>query len=696
MNITRTYKYILILALSALIRMDVQADTLKVASAENSLLIHESVNYFTDADQIYLVNDVIGNNDLKTLKYKYKKQNFGFYRGTVWNKFSLKNTSNSFQTFFLEAFHASLNQGILYQHNGNRVVSIQKAGDNVNPDERPLSYRSPIYVIKLKPGETANFVYEAINGGDVLNGYFKLWSLDDFGKHIYLEQYFLGGYFNIMLLILLVFLFFFLIIIKDKTFTIYACYVICLFCFQFTLDGFTSQFLFDNPWLNEVLVMVGAGLAIFFVTRYTMAVLETKTKLPLLHKIFRFIGIYVIIEVFLSIIGTAEVYHATLISNNIVSVCTGLLIISAIFYTKAKGNKVDFYFTLALLITISFVIIFVLRNFNILDSNIITDNALKFGSFFEIVFLSVSTVNRYKNLQVEKEQAQQVVLKNLQEVNEYKDSLNQQLEIEVEERTKLINDQKIEILSKNNNLTDSIEYAKKIQEAALTPLRTVQTLLPKSFVFLKPKDIVSGDFYWVEFSKQKVFFSVIDCTGHGVPGAFMSILGNNYLNQAISLDYSDPGNILNFIAQLNQKSLHQNKNDFINDGLSISLCAINNNVLEFSGAHQQAFIVRKNQLIHLNGDRRPIGYMNDKRLFETQKMQLEKNDMIYLFSDGIVDQFGGEKGKKLGVKAFTEFLCTIAHKPESEQNILIQNMIGSWQGKTPQVDDICVMGVRIS
>ena len=282
------------------------------------------------------------------------------------------------------------------------------------------------------------------------------------------------------------------------------------------------------------------------------------------------------------------------------------------------------------------------------------------------------------------------------------------LEQKVEERTAEVVRQKQEIEMQKikmevlfNHVTDSIRYAKRIQEAILPPNHLIKSLLPESFVFYKPKDIVSGDFYWIEQLGSKVFFAAVDCTGHGVPGAFMSIVGHNQLKQVITrLSDPHPAGVLDELSKGLSESLHQNYDgSTAKDGMDLSLCSIDyeKKELEFSGAFNPLYLVRDGEMQEIKANKFPIGIFlgREARNFTNHKIGLMKDDMIFIFSDGYADQFGGPKGKKFMANQFRNLLLGIHKLSMEDQKKELERALEEWKGPEEQVDDILVMGVRI-
>ncbi len=261
--------------------------------------------------------------------------------------------------------------------------------------------------------------------------------------------------------------------------------------------------------------------------------------------------------------------------------------------------------------------------------------------------------------------------------------------------------QKIEIFYKQ--VTDSIRYAKRIQEAILPPDSFVKKLLPDSFVLYKPKDIVSGDFYWFEQLNGKALFAAVDCTGHGVPGAFMSIVGYNLLKQIMSKHQNtQPAFILDELSKGVSETLHQRdfEESTSKDGMDITLCSYDakNHELEFAGAFNPLFVVREEEIFEIKGNKFPVGIFLEKetKKFTNHKLKVKKGDVFYIFSDGYADQFGGAKGKKFMQSQFRNLLFDIHKKPMPEQRRILDQTIEHWRGNEDQVDDILVIGMRVN
>lgn len=289
----------------------------------------------------------------------------------------------------------------------------------------------------------------------------------------------------------------------------------------------------------------------------------------------------------------------------------------------------------------------------------------------------------------------------------------------IKKQTAELQHQKDEIVHKNKEITDSIYYAKRIQDAIMPSNEYIKNMFEDSFVFFKPKDIVSGDFYWANLRENNAILAAVDCTGHGVPGAFMSMMGNDYLNDIIvDSKINEPNEILNRMRNGIIKALKQRgESGESKDGMDMSLVNINkeNLLLTYAGANNPIYIVRdKNQpvienallysteidkkiLFEIKGNKFPVGIHMGTTLqpFTKHEIQLVKGDVIYMFSDGYADQFGGPSAKKLKYNQFKKFITESMFLTMEEQKIYLEQKLNEWQGDLEQVDDVLVMGVRI-
>ncbi len=296
--------------------------------------------------------------------------------------------------------------------------------------------------------------------------------------------------------------------------------------------------------------------------------------------------------------------------------------------------------------------------------------------------------------------AQQMLVKEKQIVEETIEEINTKNE-EIKMKNTVLHQQNIEIEHNHQRITDSIIYAKHIQKKILPQSEKINNSIPKNFVLYKPKDIVSGDFYWFAHQNDITYIAAIDCTGHGVPGAFLTFICNNLLNKGLfEKNITSPCKLLNFLNDEINLILHSNEKEIgINDGMDLVLCAFdfNNNVLRFSGAKNPLILIREGEINRYKTNKQSIGTLfSDKPIhFEAQEIKLQKNDCIYIFSDGFADQFGEASKRKYMITRFRKKLLEIHKLSPEEQKKHLDNELSQWKGKETQTDDVLVIGIKI-
>jgi len=300
---------------------------------------------------------------------------------------------------------------------------------------------------------------------------------------------------------------------------------------------------------------------------------------------------------------------------------------------------------------------------------------------------------------------------------------NERLEEIIEERTAEVVAQKEEIEEQkelvdeqNRDILDSIKYAERIQTAILPPQKSITSTFKDSFVLFKPKDIVSGDFYWMEIIDDQVYFAAVDCTGHGVPGAMVSVVGNNGLNRCVKeFGLKNPAKILDKLTQLVEETFEKSE-DQVRDGMDIGLCKVDikTRTVEFAGANNPMWIISNNPefasnyeslstgmsvdettLFEVKPDKQPIGNYEDRKPYTNHIVQLYENDRVYLFSDGYPDQFGGPKGKKFKYKPFKKLMLSTFGMKMSAQHNKLDSEFEKWRADFEQVDDVCIFGIEL-
>jgi serine phosphatase RsbU (regulator of sigma subunit) len=337
------------------------------------------------------------------------------------------------------------------------------------------------------------------------------------------------------------------------------------------------------------------------------------------------------------------------------------------------------------------------------------------GSAVEIILLSLALASNIRILKSENEKVQALLLEELKEKFIVQQKAKEELEFKVVERTAEINFQRELVQQKNKDITDSILYAKRIQEAISTNEEELAIYFPQSFLWMQPRDIVNGDFFWMGQQGEYFFLAVADCTGHGVPGALMSMIGNTFLNEIINnYEVVDTAEVLDLLRVKVIKLLRQNETES-KDGMDISLLRINlkSKELQFSGAFNPLIMLSKAEhslpnefkllqaqnemhLYQLPANRFPVGIVSgsESKSFKSTIWRFNEGDTVYLLSDGYADQFGGEKGKKFKLSRLYELMMNIGSETMPLQKLKLIEQFEHWKGEEEQVDDVSILGIR--
>jgi serine phosphatase RsbU (regulator of sigma subunit) len=306
----------------------------------------------------------------------------------------------------------------------------------------------------------------------------------------------------------------------------------------------------------------------------------------------------------------------------------------------------------------------------------------------------------YNELEQKVEERTREIQQQKEEISAQRDAIEDQRNL-LADKNESIEKAYLEIQAQKKHITDSIVYAQRIQNAILPSNDLINKLIPNNFVLYKPKDIVSGDFYWVDKNLGKSIIAAVDCTGHGVPGAFMSIIGTNQLDYAVrTVKAKTAAEILDALSEGVENSLNQEASSTkVKDGMDISLVVIDykNMVVEFAGAYNPLYLIRNGEMLVYKADKYAIGSHSDypDRRYTNHTIDLQKNDILYIFSDGYADQFGGPNGRKYMYQKFREYLLKISDLTLEQQKLKLEEEHLSWRGKEIQVDDIIVIGIKI-
>jgi serine phosphatase RsbU (regulator of sigma subunit) len=523
--------------------------------------------------------------------------------------------------------------------------------------------------------------------------------------------------------------------------------------FLFIADGYLDEYFWKEnnfflKFLNKFQPYIMSWISIFFLL-FGMAYLELRSALKHWYRsvviVLGLTGIrilLVLIEVLFNFNYPAFIDRIfTVVWIFTVGIIPLFILIMPAILRIRKGFRPAWYFLVANLVLIPLIYITIYSSLSssavigIYESifvRIFLSSGMYIAAILQILIFSFGIARKMRLDELENKRNQEQIIDQLKVNEKLKDKVNRELEQKVQERTREISEQKEEIQSQRDEIkeqrdmvfaqkkeiTDSIDYAQRIQVAVLPRKEYLDKIMPEYFVFYKPKDIVSGDFYWIERMKDSLIVVAADCTGHGVPGAFMSMLGIALLNEQLAKSkIDDPGKILdNLRTRVKVMLAQEGKSEEQKDGMDMTIAIIDKQKkeLQFAGANSPLFLIRSSSqltgsepgleasmesdgshLFEFKGDRQPIGYYWEENKFTSHRVKLRDHDTLYVFSDGFIDQFGGEGRKKYKVNRFKELLLSLQKESMETQKDMLEDAFESWRGDIEQIDDVCVIGVRI-
>ncbi|GEM_PF-4258072 len=678
---------------------------------ENHQLKPTETLLFTDKSKSLKWNNIIHKSfEIGT----HKSFNFQFDISSVWIKMNLVNPTKKSIQKIIQVRNPTIDIVGLYEQ-----ISDSKVNKTITGDAYPFKHRKILnrvfqFPITIPANCTKTYYLNVQNSGDFFAVPISINSTKEIHIANELDQIIIGVYFGFIIFSIFLNLFFYLIL-KEKITLYYLAFVIFIATFNSTLYGTGFEYLWPNQLYFESIVFpTSANFLMVFVVIFFQKFLSWKERIPKMNKVFNVLCVILIMNCILTLCTYAPLYRIGVLLCNLISFVIMIMGMSTAFYIYFTGFKPARFIIVAFLALAISGTTFVLRNEGILPNNLLTEYGMLFGSGIQVIFISLAIVDSFQ-------QFKQKALETMEEVNRLKTEANIELEQKVEERTFQLNEEKIyaeqqrEIAETNRKLAeeqkeiivesqqeilDSIQYASFIQRAMLTSEEYItKNLKHDYFIFYQPKDIVSGDFYWAVEHKNAFYFSTSDCTGHGVPGAFMSLLNISFLNEnVIERNVLEPADILNEQREAIIKALNPTGTENSQDGMDCVLTKFDfdKSLLTFSGANNNLYMVRDKEILEYKGDKMPVGiYGGETRPFEQREIELKKGDLVYTFTDGLPDQFGGPKGKKFKCSQLIELLKDNCHLSLAEQKVMLTEALKEWMEGYEQIDDILVIGLRI-
>ncbi|MBP7866809.1 MAG: SpoIIE family protein phosphatase [Acidobacteria bacterium] len=604
----------------------------------------------------------------------------------------------------------------LYEDEGQGRVRVRRNGIDVTSGERATVFEPSLVEVEWPAGEVKTvFVRTATlerSRYSDLRIQARLISVAPIQRGFFLslaQSVFVAGIILVMAVYNLILFFY----VRDKSYLYYSLGILAVALYLMCMD-YTIQYLtrvLSNTWNTQV-ALASAGLMAF--VSFTRHYLDAPRRFRGWNRYL--LGLTGALGLVLAFIAVRLIFPGIGFLGGLDNYLYLLVFFSLIvfgFHAWRRRFRPALYYLQTSLVFLVFITAWVTgpRFLKLLDLGYFSVISLKLGVVLQVVLFSIALAARInllrKEVEEEREAREETERRKILEIQQLTEQKNVELEQKVEERTAEVVRQKDEIQRKNVQITAGINYARRIQVGVLPPKEELDGLFREHFVFFRPKDIVSGDFYWMKRAGDQCVVAVADCTGHGVPGALMSMLGITLLNEVVTEDRALPaGEILDQLGQRVRRALRQTgRRDEAKDGLNIGLLVVGGDPgeVQFAGAYHPLYLVRQGTLTQVKSDRQPVGISRKDGVgFTTHRVAVLPDDRLYLASDGFSDQFGGTRGEKFSRRRFRQLLVDIHAEPMERQREALERTFESWRSAMPgpdgvydQVDDVLVMGFRV-
>ena len=625
----------------------------------------------------------------------------------IWFRFYFANRSTSQFSFHLQPnlnLSSEFNEYRLFQKHDNGMVTLRKSGNEILPRNKDVNISgSDDLRIYLPPGETDTlYLRVSLSDKSVISDLtFTISTHQSVLERDRSKRLVFGIFVGIMLIMILYHIPLF-VKGRENSYLFYILYILAFLFFFINKEGYIYEITprITSAPINIFLLEI---FLLFFLlfgrsyldTRNTLQSWDTILLLAVWFSVGGLIlsfsivllqGLGVNVPVFIQLGGLAIIIVSAIGS-------LFLAIVPAMILTRESFQPAR-YFLFANL----FLILGVAINYALTDYSL-GKHSLELGVTLQILTFSIGLSERINLLKKSKEVAQRRIIDQLRENAALKDKVNRELEDKVQERTFEIQAQKEQIEKQNKEIKYSFDYAKKIQNTVLPRNEVFDNLFGEHFIFFKPRDIVSGDFYWISQSEHRIVLTAADCTGHGVPGSLMSMLGITMLHEIVNekkVVHSE--SILNQLRLSIARTLKQEgKIGEQKDGIDMALVIYDTKTrqLEFSGANNPIYIIRNGEMLEYKGNNMPVAYYEKMSDFTRYTIDMKQGDRVYMFTDGFPDQFGGPQGKKFKYRPFKDLLLEVSERSMDEQQRILSLIFDEWKGDLSQIDDVLVIGLRL-
>ena len=643
----------------------------------------ESIHSIEDKQHSLTIRSVIENQLTLPFKPFVNNQNYGFKNSAFWLKIEVQNNLAFTNTYLISILYPLMNEVSYYETCNGVILDSIITGELYPHTSRRINDRNFVFRFNVQNSGKKTIFIRLYNSGETIRIPLLLENLSEKKSYGNTETFQRSIYYGYILFALAFNLFMIIGFNKKQNFLL-SIYILGMSLFLFVLDGYAFQYFWPQlPYFSNhtlVLFSLMACISILFFSD------EFLQNIGIAKKISRTLSFISFLYIVWSFIPSPFEKYTLLGANLFIFVLILFVLILSFMTYKKHKTQYNLVFFMSFVWIIASVIIYIFRNLGLLPVSDFTNYSLKVGLAFQITHLTFATVIQFRDFQ--------------RNTNKYLEEMVTKRTNQITIQNKQLRNQNNQIESHYNEIRQSITYAKRIQNAVLPENEEFSSVFKNFFILYKPKDIVSGDFYWIAKKNNKIYIVAADCTGHGVPGGFLSMLGISFLNQIVLTNENiRPNEVLKQLSDLISKTINSDHETISHDSMDISICVIDlaQANLEFSAANNSLYIVRDSDVIELKSESKSL--QNDHQVkhqrFSNYEFALQEQDKMYLFSDGFCDQFGGINNRRFSKRKFKTLLLQSSKSTMKEQQLILEDSLHSWRGSNQQTDDILVLGIEL-
>lgn len=703
-----------IFALSAMLASHVCAEVLTLQYGQRYMNVQKHFDYIEDPNGVFSFDDVFGGKEnLAWIENTHSGLNFGYTDSVIWVKGTIENSSLKEEVYVLEIAYPVIDDMCVYILR-DKISEKLHMGDKLPFHERPVKHRNFLIPVRFDAGEKVTLVLR-VKTTSSMQIPINIYQEDVITAKTQTDMLGLSLYYGAMLMMVLYNLFIYFSI-KESMYVYYVFYVFFMTLWATSLNGISFQYLWPEAtvWNDQVIIFALNGI-IFFASMFAARFLDAKQAYPTNYRLFLTLPT---VSFVMMIFAYFIPYRAGISSAMIIAVVTILYGSAITFMRLADGFKLARVFILAWAMVLGGGVVMALSKFALLPRNMITETAVQIGSVLEVALLSFALAHRLNLEKKQRIEAQNIaniherharIAKENELLNERKvraareealavqKCATETLESKILERRAELNESLNKVRVTHDKIMESLAYARIIQSAMLPDPEDFLSLLPRHFIWYAPRDIVGGDFYYIDAIEKGVIVVVADCTGHGVPGAFMTLIANWELKRIVKGEKCyDPDEILVRMNRRIKKTLKQDKDSaFSDDGLDMAVCVFNpgEKNLTYAGARIDLRYIKDKKVHTVKSDKRSIGYIALKGDYgyKVHHMTIEPGMTVYLSTDGITDQLGEKTSQRFGTNRLNEVLAAHSELPLAQQCERLKETLMAHRGERDQVDDMTMV-----